>query len=164
LTPEEILAEYRRQHEAGQFRGLTMLEFDRSIGKLIGRFGAKTLLDYGSGKGEAWQTLAPKMGIHVTCYDPGVPRFAVLPERMFHGVICCDVLEHIPMENVAQALTEIFERAERFVWLSVCCRPAKKHFPDGTNMHVTVQPLDWWRARIAEANRLDIPVLLRENL
>jgi hypothetical protein len=39
------------------------------------------------------------------------------------------------------------------VWASVCCRPAKKHFPDGVNMHVTVMPLDWWQERVNDANR-----------
>ena len=27
-------------------------------------------------------------------------------------------------------------------------RPAKKTFSDGTNVHVTVRPLSWWRAKL----------------
>jgi hypothetical protein len=68
-------------------------------------------------------------------------------------VICSDVLEHVPEQLVDNVIEELFGYARLFVWMSICCRQAKKHFPDGTNLHVTVQPEAWWIARIARYAR-----------
>ena len=60
--------------------------------------GAKTLLDYGAGQGwqyteECYHVL---WNIMPTLYDPAVAAFHVKPSQRFDGVICTDVLEHIP--------------------------------------------------------------------
>jgi hypothetical protein len=55
------------------------------------------------------------------------------------------VLEHVREEDVRDFVANLFGHAKKFVWASVCCRPAKKTFPDGeTNLHVTIHQLQWW--------------------
>lgn len=149
MTRDEILAEYRRQAALGQFQGLTVLQYEAHLRKLCARHRPKTLLDHGSGHGKAWSGgLRLRLGIEsVTRYDPAIPAIADKPEGRFDAVVSCDVLEHIPREDVNGLVRELFHYAEKFVFATVCCRPAKKCFPDGTNMHITIEPLRWWRER-----------------
>jgi hypothetical protein len=114
--------------------------------------GLNTLLDYGCGAGDAYKQphrLHRHLGMRwfdVTLYDPAFPEHDEKPRGTFDGVICSDVLEHVPEDQVDALVATLFGHARRFVWASVCCRPAKKVFPDGTNLHCTIQPIDWWRA------------------
>ena len=121
------------------------------IVKLVEETKPRRLLDYGCGKGqqysvhkvhEAWGGLKPH------CFDVGVPAFADGPRGYFDGVICTDVMEHIEEADIPKVLDEIFGYAEKFVFLSICTRPAKKLLPDGRNCHLTVKPEDWWNAKL----------------
>lgn len=166
MTRDELIAEYRKRHEGDQFRGLTLATYKRSVAKVITRFGCKTVLDYGSGKGEVWPAWAGEFNLSgVRCYDPAVPQFEAAPEGRFDLVVCCDVLEHLLEADAEDAVRALFAHAERAVWASVCCRPAKKSFDDGTNMHVTVRPIAWWRDRFgaAAARAGGTPFLLVET-
>lgn len=150
----EIAAWYRKQSDTGdQFRGMSVCNHADAIGKLIHKHGARTLLDYGCGLGRQYT----EAGIHLKwgvpmprLYDPGVTGLERKPDGQFDGVICSDVLEHIPEKMVDAVIAELFDYAGKFVWASVCCRPAKKWFDPQRktrNLHMTVQPPQWWRAR-----------------
>lgn len=146
----EILRQYRAMAATGlHFRGLTVMQHEAAIKALVDRFNARTILDYGAGAGEAWDKphqLHKRLGVHrPTLYDPAFAHNKLpAPGARFHGVICSDVLEHVPEESVPKLLASLFCYAERFVFASVCCRPAGKTFPDGTNLHVTIRPYEWW--------------------
>jgi hypothetical protein len=150
VTRDQLIAEYRKQAALGQFQGLTVLNYESQLHKLCNRFNAKTILDYGSGHGKAWSGgLQLRLGLtDVRRYDPAIPAFSDKPAagEKFDGVVCCDVLEHMLREDVEQAIDDLFRYATKFVFATVCCRPAKKLFPDLTNMHVTIMPIDEWEA------------------
>jgi hypothetical protein len=146
VTRDELIELYRQQHENPQFRGLTVLLHKQSIARTLARYACRTVLDYGSGKGEAWAAWQGEFGLtQVKCFDPAVPGLDAPPAGKFDAVICCDVLVHLLKADAIDAVQSLFRHANAVVWASVCCRPAKKCFPDGTNMHVTVRPLDWWK-------------------
>ena len=131
------------------FRGLSLVKHKRVLRKLIQRTGATTLLDYGSGKGDAYDAphlLHEAWGVpRPYLYDPAFPELSVRPDSLFDGIICSDVLEHIPEDELADAITYMIQHSVLFVWASICCRPAKKCFADSvTNLHVTVRPFAWW--------------------
>lgn len=149
----ELIPLYREMAEGGQqFRGLTLLNHAKEIGKLIKHHCCKTVLDFGSGAGDAYKS--PTKVHHtwglkrmaITLYDPAFKGHDVMPARAFDAVICSDVLEHVPEEDVTLFIFDLFNHANEVVWASVCCRPARKTFP-GTeiNLHVTVKPLEWWQ-------------------
>ncbi len=143
--------------DGANFRGLSILQHSKEITQLMRGHKGRTLLDYGSGAGDAWRKphrLHERLGIRwfdVTLYDPAFPSHDEKPHGIFDGVLCSDVLEHVPAADVDAVLADLFKHARRFVWASVCCREAKKCFPDGTNLHVTIQPLEWWRDRLTAA-------------
>jgi hypothetical protein len=169
----ELLALYARMHEQGEtrlgiapqdtFPGRSLLPHVARIKRLIEATGAKTILDYGAGKGLQYRPQKIVVdGKHVAdgvaeywdvdevrCYDPGYPPYRALPEETFDGVVCTDVLEHCPEEDLPWLLDEILGFARRFAYLNVACFPAKKTLPDGRNAHVTVRAPEWWRAIVA---------------
>jgi len=146
LTPE-----YRKMAaDGGNFHGLSVLQHQHYIGQFIKITNSKTLLDFGCGRGDAYRSphkVHHQWGLSrkdVRLYDPAFKRDDMLPVGKFDVVICSDVLEHIPEDEVEAFVTRLFSYTKRGVWASVCCRPAKKTFPDGTNLHVTVKPFEWW--------------------
>jgi len=170
-----LIEMYRDMHLRGErFHGIPpMKTFDgRSLGKeavrikrLIDLTGARTILDYGSGKGlqydpkpfavegeGEWDSLIDYWDIdEVTCFDPAFPPYSALPSGRYDGVISTDVLEHCPEEDIDWIVREIFSYAERFVYLAIACFPAAKLLPNGENAHCTVRPPEWWRGMLEEA-------------
>src|SRR5262245_32789677 len=171
----ELLEQYRAMHRDGDVRRGTPAEqtFDGKslprqaarIKKLVARTGAKTLLDYGSGKGRQylpagitengvvrWKSMQEYWGVEsIRCYDPGHPPFSILPEGTFDAVICTDVLEHCPQEDMPWIVGELFGYARRFVFANVACYPAVKTLPNGENAHCTIRPVAFWRALFGNA-------------
>ena len=123
----------------------------RKIGALIKSTESKALLDYGCGKAqhyisdkihERWNVEMPKL------YDPAIDEFAEMPTCTFDGVICKDVMEHIPECAIDKTLDHIMSLAERFVYCHISTRPAHATLLNGENAHVTIRDHDWWLEKI----------------
>lgn len=155
---KHLVDQYRKLAATGaSFTGLSIIQHESVIRRLIQKSRSKTVLDYGSGRGDAYRSphrIHNFWGVpKPTLYDPAFPRHEAKPVGKFDAVLCSDVLEHIPEEHVEALIADLFWYAKKFVWASVCCRPAKKCFEDGTNMHVTVKEFAWWDEKMAEAHR-----------
>ncbi|MET4806874.1 class I SAM-dependent methyltransferase [Limibacillus sp. MBR-115] len=171
----EMLEQYRILHEQGEqtlelepqqtFSGKSLARHLADIGKLCGRHGASSLLDYGCGKALFYDRLpgepdssrlrrhAQLPGVTVTCYDPGYKPFSDPYEGPFDGVISTDVLEHIPEEDIGWVLDEIFGAARKFVYVVAACYPARKTLPNGENAHCTLLSPEWWAGQLETAAR-----------
>lgn len=163
-----VLAMYRDMHRnPKRFRGKSLLFHTDAIGAAIEHHQARSLLDYGSGKGyqyttarvhEAWGVPLP------TCFDPGYPPFSSRPTGRFHGVICTDVLEHVPPHDIDHVVADLFLYAERFVFAAISTRRARKTLPDGRNCHLTIRPLAWWREKFRTMQRRNaVDVIITEG-
>jgi hypothetical protein len=183
LRFQQLVEHYRSMHRDGDprrgvpaermFDGKSLPRQANRINKLIARTNAKTILDYGSGKGTQylpgkilengvprWNSMQEYWGVEsIRCYDPGYQPFSVLPEGAFDGVICTDVLEHCPEEDLPWIVGELFGFARRFVFANVACYPAAKTLPNGENAHCTVRPVDFWRALFENAAAASTGVL-----
>lgn len=154
---EDLIPLYKELADEGSnFHGLSVIQHSNSINAVARKCRAKTLLDYGCGRGDAYKK---PYKIHRTwgftaanifLYDPAFAGRAALPTRLFDLVVCSDVLEHIPEQAVPVFIQRLFGYAKKHVWASVCCRSAKKFFKDGRNLHVTVQPFEWWQAQFKQ--------------
>ena len=60
-------------------------------------------------------------------YDPGVKNFSKYPSKKADGVICIDVVEHIPERDVIKFIEELFRLANKFIFVVIACYPAKKN-------------------------------------
>jgi hypothetical protein len=167
----ELVTQYERMHVHGEqfrqipaeqtFAGQSLPRHAKSIKAFIDRFAARTILDYGSGKGRQYEPIRVQLegreypsipaywGVDkITCYDPGYAPFSRIPEGKFDGVLCTDVLEHCPQDDLAWIVAELFGYASEFVFANVACYPAMKRLSNGENAHCTVQPTSWWEALI----------------
>jgi len=144
----------------------------KAVYALSQKVGATSLLDYGCGKGMAYKAdgkfpgsaaamgfdvppgsnLEDLLGYKVFKYDPAVPEFATEPNGYFDLVVCSDVLEHIPEEDIDWVLEQLVWRARKALFVTVGIYPAKKTLPNGENAHVTVKPEEWWREKIEKAS------------
>ena len=169
----ELIALYARMHSEGEtrlgiapehtFPGESLMRHIVRIKRLVEATAARALLDYGAGKGFQYRPQKIVVdGRHVAdsvaeywdvdevrCYDPGYAPLSPLPRESFDGVICTDVLEHCPEEDLGWILDELFGYANKFVYLNVACSPARKSLPNGENAHVTLRPPEWWRDAVA---------------
>ncbi len=163
----ELLEQYRSAHRDGLpghaaeklFVGNSTLRWLPTIRTLANRVGAKTMLDYGAGKGaiysyrdfqlpskERAQSVQQYLGLDaVTCFDPAVPAHDTLSDGKFDLVICVDVLEHCPAEDMPWIVNEIFEKARRAVFANIAAYPAAKVLANGENAHATQWPVGKWR-------------------
>ena len=94
----------------------------------------------------------------ITLYDPGEEEHSKLPTGVYDIVICTDVLEHVPHEDLTWVIEEIFKYSTNVVFLNICCLPAMKHFPNGENVHVSLYPVKEWLQFIARLS-IDYPYL-----
>lgn len=147
----QFVTQYRGLHAKGLFQGYSLLQHVPQIADLVSEFGSKRLLDYGCGMGRQYthERAHLALGVQVpVLYDPAVAEWVVKPAGKFDGVICTDVLEHVPEEHLElrTVVEEIAAFATQWAFISVCCRPSKHiRFDDGTNVHVTIHPFEWWR-------------------
>lgn len=119
------------------------LKYEKFIREVMKKTGAKTVLDYGCGKG----TLKDRLGDCVSNYDPAVDQWARDPQPA-DLVVCTDVLEHVEPEYLQEVLDHIRALTKKVVFIVVSCRPAKRFLPDGRNAHLIVEPQEWWEAHI----------------
>lgn len=132
-----------KAHAANPAWGSDGIRHVKKIGALAKRVEAKSLLDFGCGKGTLKRNFTgPK--IRIAEYDPGIAGKNSLPAEVFDIVACTDVLEHVEPEQLDSTLAWIAAHSRRATFLQVCCRSANEVLPDGRNAHLIVQPHNWW--------------------
>lgn len=154
---DKFIQYYRDMHAASdeKFPGRSTEKHIPDIADLIQETAAETLLDFGCGKGRQYtQEHIHRQwgGILPTLYDPGVPEFQVKPTGKWDGVICVDVLEHVPEDAVLDVLRDIIGRATNFVFLNVSTRKAGKLL-NGEELHCTVHEHDWWISTVSRVKQ-----------
>ena len=143
------------------FKGDQTKYYVKDIKKYIKFTTSKTILDYGSGKAVFYKKKDLKIKSEsdkkeyknikdfwnvneIKFYDVGVKEYQVFPNKNFDGIICTDVLEHIPIEDIPWVVNELFSFAKKFVYIKVACSFAGSVLPSGENAHITVAGPDWW--------------------
>lgn len=148
MDADYIAKQYKEMHKKGIFSGASLRPHIKDIKGLVDKHEVKSLLDYGCGGASVHMTerLAEQVGL----YDPYREYYSKRPQRKFDMVICTDVMEHVPEDNVDEVLTDIDNYALKVVFFSIALYPAKKTFENGANLHVTLKPKEWWKTKIAK--------------
>jgi mitochondrial fission protein ELM1 len=83
------------------------------------------------------------------------PRgMASWPRDSFDGIVVVDLLEHLPSEDVAWVLDEIFARAGKAVAIRVAATEAQTiEVPTLDDPFLCMRPAAWWREQITHAAR-----------
>ena len=115
------------------------------------KWGPSTLLDYGCGKGTILVHLRDKYpNTKMYGYDPAIPMYATVPSLQFECIFSNDVLEHIEPNFLKYVLEHINNTAEKYIWLRIDTRPARKVLPDGRNAHLILESKDWWEEKVKQ--------------
>jgi len=168
----ELLQAYKLLHQRGDalnriapektFDGRSLRPHVQFIRDAVEQCGLRTILDYGCGKAKAYaeaQLTLPNgrhlrglkeiWGVNsIRLFDPGYAPYSEPPTGTYDGVVCTDVLEHCPEADIDWIIGELFAFAEKFLFVTIACYPAKKNLPSGENAHITLKNPGWWLDRI----------------
>ena len=165
----EVIEKYKLFHENGikkgnksnpgesTFLGYSLTRWILEIKEIIKINKCRSLLDFGCGKGflyknkfkinhQEYRNLLDCWELEdVYLYDPGVKEFSVYPVRKFDGLICTDVIEHIPESDVLQFIDNLFKLSNKFIFVVIATIPATKFFDDGNNIHLCLKTEEEWK-------------------
>jgi len=162
---QELIEIYKNLHAKGSYWGNANSTFDgkslkfffKAIKQVIESTKSTSLIDFGCGKAKYYfkkikvnniefQNVSTYWNINdFYLYDPGFEKFNKYPTSKKDGVICIDVVEHIPPEDVIQFINDIFKLANKFLFIVIACYPANKVLPDKRNAHLTIKNPEEWR-------------------
>jgi hypothetical protein len=144
---DSVAAGRRFQQENKSWAGYDGVKYQKKIKDLVDRYDARTILDYGCGKGQQyteplpygaepgvelpqdqWQTFDQYLGVTVYCYDPCVEKFATPPpaDAKFDGVICTQVLNSIPDADMTWVRHTLERHAAKFCFIGLNFQRAAK--------------------------------------
>jgi hypothetical protein len=125
----------------------------RHAEKFIRTINAKSILDFGCGKGKLIETLKetfPK--IEIIGYDPGSRDCNISLESVFVDLLMStDVLEHVEPEHIDETLKFLSTRS-KYIYHLIALSPAKLILPDGRNAHLIQESPTWWRSKFLDLN------------
>lgn len=153
MNKEYIASEYHRLHAAKKFSGACLEKHLPEIRRLIEEYDCKSVLDYGCGKATCHKkTKLP----NVTLYDPYYEPYSKNPTGTFDMVICTDVMEHIPPDEIGKVLADLINMTDKVLFLAISTVPAKKTFANGENVHLTIRAQQWWDVMLSTAKDIKI--------
>jgi SAM-dependent methyltransferase len=144
---ESVAAGRRFQQQNKSWAGYDVVKYQKLIKDLVDRYNARTILDYGCGKGQQyqeplpyaaepgtelpqdqWQTFDQYLGVTVYCYDPCVAEFETPPpaDVKFDGVICTQVLNSIPDDDMTWVREKLEHHAKKFCFVGINFQRAAK--------------------------------------
>jgi SAM-dependent methyltransferase len=161
------LNEYKKIFDGGKFlrngREITLKEYPAFDGggvrslipKILQELEKRksvTVLDYGCGTAIHWhlQTLVKNtkslpnvLGDKVQGYyryDPAYELYSKKPETKFDFILCSDVLEHIPNDQLDNFFEEIhtYAKPDSVIFYSISTVNSSNLFLNGENMHITI--------------------------
>jgi 2-polyprenyl-3-methyl-5-hydroxy-6-metoxy-1,4-benzoquinol methylase len=145
----EHIRQYQDMH-AARFYGssATELHLDK-VAAVVRDLKPQSILDFGCGRSDLVAHFWKDGQRRIERYDPAIPQHKNLPAGTFDLVLCCDVMEHIPMASVDRVLADIRTKGKR-VLFTISNKPARAKLPDGRNAHVTLLSVAEWKRWIGE--------------
>ncbi len=161
-----LLAQVRRACSREQENGLRESRPSEGLGSseeipglqdLVTAVEARTILAYGLSQGRDGHGAS---GVRI-CHPTGqtVARYALAfspvteqPSGRFDGVVCTEVLEYLPDEDVPWVIDELFRHAGRFVYATVTIYSRTQVLADGTSLQNRPCNQSWWVAHFEAAS------------
>lgn len=142
LYREHILA-YSEIHATRHYGDSATELHLKTVAKIVAAQKPKAILDYGCGRSDLIAHFWLDGARRLARYDPAIPAIREMPEGDFDLVLCCDVLEHVPMAFVDKVLKQVRSKGT-MAFFTISLRLARARLPDGRNAHVTVLTRGEW--------------------
>ncbi len=159
-----IINDYVEFHEKGTeklapertFQGFSLMKWVMNIKEIITNSESKSIIDFGCGKAvgylnpinfesKEYKNVSDFWGVkEVTLYDPGVKKYEKYPEKKADGIICTDVIEHIPPQDINKFIEDLYKLSNKFIFVVAATNLAQKTFKNGKNVHLTIKSRDEW--------------------
>lgn len=161
----EVIKKYKVFHENGiknqpgfsTFLGYSLTKWILKIQEIIKTNNCNSLLDFGCGKAflyknkfkigdKEFTNLSELWNLkNIYLYDPGLEEYSDYPKGKYDGIICTDVVEHIPEDDVLNFIDELFKLSNKFIFVVIATMPASKYFDDGKNIHLSLKNQEEWK-------------------
>ena len=161
----EVIKKYKVFHENGiknqpgfsTFLGYSLTKWILKIQEIIKTNNCNSLLDFGCGKAflyknkfkigdKEFSNLSDFWNLkNIYLYDPGLEEYSDYPKGKYDGIICTDVVEHIPEDDVLNFIDELFKLSNKFIFVVIATMPASKYFDDGKNIHLSLKNQEEWK-------------------
>jgi len=170
--PNETYKKFYDTYWSSWYKGKRSFLRETFADKLIKIFQPTLILDVGCGPGNTLRRLLRlKRDAYAIEYSPWIianrlkdlkqisrvkegsitqiPHF----DDRFDLVLCTEVLEHIPPEDVSQGIQELIRVCNKYIVCTICSKPsplddpAKLDKPEDLKdlkAHATVRPIEWW--------------------
>lgn len=176
---DTALAATQRFHTKNKgFSGRFLLRYLDDVTRLTSDLNARTMLDYGCGRGEQYECAyllkpgEPPLTIQehlrlesIAKFDPGYPPFADDPVGKFDLVICTQVLGSIPISDLPWVLDKMAGYASKGVYIAevLCAAPRKQLHAHLAGKMPHGWDRDRWESMIgaASARAPDVPFFFR---
>ena len=147
----------KNQPGISTFLGYSLTKWIVKIKDIIKKNNCHSLIDFGCGKAflynnsfkikdEEFSGLSDFWKIKNIClYDPGVEEYSKFPQVKYDGLICTDVIEHIPEDDVINFIDGLFKLSNKFIFVVIATIPATKFFEDGSNIHLSLKNESVWK-------------------
>jgi len=146
LITEEYRQLNRQLHADREDYGTTAPRYAQQVADVASAIAARSILDYGCGKGLLRQGLSHLM---VAEYDPAIEGKETAPYPA-DLVACIDVLEHIEPDCLDDVLDDLLRMTISATFVTIATTPAKKVLADGRNAHLIIEHPRWWLQKIFE--------------
>lgn len=134
---------YREMHATRHY-GSSATELHLGlVAEVVKQLAPSSILDYGCGRSDLVAHFWKDGRRRIARYDPAIPAFKAMPDGRFDLVLCCDVMEHIPMDSVDRVFREILTKSGRALF-TISTKPARARLPDGRNAHCTLLTETEW--------------------
>ena len=161
----DVIKKYKVFHENGiknqpgfsTFLGYSLTKWILKIQEIIKTNNCNSLLDFGCGKAflyknkfkigdKEFTNLSDFWNLqNIYLYDPGLEEYSDYPKGKYDGIICTDVVEHIPEDDVLNFIDELFKLSNKFIFVVIATMPASKFFDDGKNIHLSLKDQEEWK-------------------
>jgi mitochondrial fission protein ELM1 len=131
----------------------------KCVETLIDETGSHTVLDYSFGLGstqislngasvQQYNSVFVESAAYNAC-DSGLAESAAESRaESADGVVCTDILDFVPDEDVPWMLEELFRRSHHFVAVAVHAFPYEQQLPNGDLLRGRPRPSTWWQAQL----------------
>lgn len=121
----------------------------KTVRKFLTTYNPQTLIDFGCGKGDLILAIRDQYPNTIAeGYDPGVPQFENVPNKVFESLVSTDALEHVEPEMLDSTLQVVNQLFSKSAFLVIASYKSKKTLSDGRNAHLIIESFDWWKNKL----------------